>query len=118
MNNNRKHEIAEPLTLFDLYGSLSSEVETGEKKFTEIKILVPNFTGKHNHLAGYKIGKPILNTSGCEIGYEIGDEKSVKISIVSVEKSDEDLFFEGISDDGYKVKIYIYRTGNKFLKFI
>ena len=33
MNNNRKHEIVEPLTLFDLYGSLSSMTETGKEPY-------------------------------------------------------------------------------------
>ena len=116
MKKNRKHTIVEPLTSFDLFGSLASIVETGEEKLIDVQILVPDFVD--GHLKGYKIGKPILNASGCETGYDIGDEKSVRISISSVERSDENLFLEGVSDDDYNVRIYIYRTGNKFLKFI
>jgi len=110
MNNNRKHEIAEPLTLFDLFGSLTSIVETGKEKLIDIQILVPNFADRdlNKHLLGYEVGKPILNVSGCETGYDIGDEKSVRISISSVKRFGEDLFFEGASDDDYNVRIYIY----------
>ncbi|MEA1936869.1 MAG: hypothetical protein U9N04_02035 [Patescibacteria group bacterium] len=116
-NNNRKHEIVEPLTLLDLYGSLSSAVETGKEKSIEVRILVPNFTGDHNHLTGYKIGKPILNASGCEVGFDVGD-KLLKVSINSVRKYGKDLFFEGMSDDNYKVRIYISRVNNRILKFL
>lgn len=119
-NNNRKYAIVEPLTLFDLFGSLASIVETGEEKFIDIQILVPNFV--NGHLKDYKIGKPILNASGCETdnetGYDVGDEKSVRISIISIERSDEDLFFEGVSDDDYNVRIYISRVNNRILKFL
>jgi len=125
MNNNRKHEIAEPLTLFDLFGSLTSIVETGKEKFIDIQILVPNFV--NGHLKSYKIGRPILNASGCETdnetGYDIGNEKSVRVSISSSKRSDdgENLFFEGVSDNNYNVMLYISRVNNrifKSLKFI
>gem|GEM_PF-5480323 len=122
MNNNRKHEIVEPLTLFDLYGSLSSIVETGKEKLIDIQILVPNFV--NGHLKGYETGRPVLNASGCETdnetGYDIGNEKLVRVSISSSKRSDDgkNLFFEGSSDDGYNIRIYVRRINNRILKYL
>ena len=115
MGNNRRHTIVEPLTSFDLYGSLSSITETGKEKFIEVKILVPNFVN-NGHLKSYEIGKPILDNNGSETGYDVGDEKSVRISIISTKRSGEDLFFEGVSDDGHNVEVRISRVHGRILK--
>ena len=65
-----------------------------------------------------------MNASSCrsdnETGYDIGNEKLVRVSISSSKRSDDgkDLFFEGSSDDGYNIRIYVRRINNRILKYL